>query len=154
MIKKHYYYLESEKIKQERENKIPLPISKCREKHMISFFPDGSIQAKVNICSCPECLKEKFVKCLFEAGKVYFTACSDDKCSDLNSDEEIETDDLFCKNENVTEENEIRADCVVNVVQPCSYVALYAPPEAFEMFCLCYVIESCIAYICVMIIIM
>ena len=43
---------------------------------------------------------------------------------------------------NVTEENEIRADCVVDVVQPCSYVALYAPPEAFEMFCLCYVIES------------
>ena len=148
--KKHYYYLESEKIKQERENKIPLPISKCREKHMISFFPDGSIQAKVNICSCPECLKGKFVKCLFEAGKVYFTACSDDECSDLNSNEEIENDGLFCENENVTEENEIRADCVVDVVQPCSYVALYAPPEAFEMFYLCYVIESGIAseYMC------
>ena len=103
---------------------------------MISFFPDGSIQAKVN-SSCPECLKGKFVKWLFEAGKVYFTACSDDECSDLNSDKEIENDDLFCENENVTEENDVRADCVVDVVQPCSYVALYVPREAFEMFYLC-----------------
>ena len=139
--KKHYFNIESEKIKHQREDKVPLPITKCREKHMISFFPDGCMQTKVNICSCPECLKGKFAKCSFEAGKAYFTECSDDEFSDLNSDEEIENDDLCCENENVME-NEIRADCVVDVVQPCSYVALYSPPESFESFYLCYVIES------------
>ena len=108
---------------------------------MISFFPDDCIQTKVNVCSCPECLKGKFAKCSFEAG-TYFTECSDDEFSELNSDEEIENDDLCCENENVTEENEIRADCVVDVLQPCSYVALYSPPESFELFYLCYVIES------------
>ena len=75
------------------------------EKSTISFFLDGCIQTKVNICSCPECLKVKFAKCSFEAGKAYFTECSDNEFSDLNSDEEIENDDLCCENENVTEEN-------------------------------------------------
>ena len=42
-------------------------------------------------------------------------------------------------------ENEIRADCVVDVVQPGSHVAFYAPPESFEMLYLYYVIESGIA---------
>ena len=123
---------------------------------MISFFPNGCIQTKLNICSCPECLKGKFAKCSFKAGKAYFTECSDDEFSELNSDEEIENDDLCCENENVTEKNEVRADCVVDVVQPCSYVALYSPPESFELFYLCYVIESGIASesMCDMIIIM
>ena len=81
--KKHYFNIESEKTKHQSEDKVPLPITKCREKHMISFFPDGCIKTKVNICSCPECLKGKFAKCSFEAGKAYFTECSDDEFSDL-----------------------------------------------------------------------
>ena len=34
----------------------PLPIKGCMELHMLCFDLDGSIQAKVNMCSCDECL--------------------------------------------------------------------------------------------------
>ena len=33
--KKHYFNIESGKIKHQREDKVPLPITKCREKHIM-----------------------------------------------------------------------------------------------------------------------
>ena len=40
---------------------------------MISFSPDGSMQTKINICSCEECLKGAFTKRSYEVGKkIYF----------------------------------------------------------------------------------
>ena len=126
-------------ISKHREDKQPLPIKFCREKHMISFFPDSSIQTKVNLCSCLECLKGNFIGCSYESGKIIYTNCSDDECSD-NSDEEIENEDLYCE-ETVTEENEMRAECIVDVVRPGAYVALFSPPESFEIFYLCQVMK-------------
>ena len=38
-------------------------LSFVEKKHMIPFFPDGSVQTKINICSCEEHLKGEFVKC-------------------------------------------------------------------------------------------
>ena len=146
--KKHYFLIEPEKINERREGKLPLPIKFCREKHMISFFHDGSVQTKINICSCEECLKGEFVKCSYEAGKSQvINDCSDDEeCSEFDSDEEIENEDLCY--EDVIEENEIRADCVIDVVQPGSHVALYSSLESFKIFYLCYVVESGIASEC------
>ena len=48
--KKHCFVLDPETIAKRRNDKQPLPIKLCREKHMISFSPDGSLQTKINIC--------------------------------------------------------------------------------------------------------
>ena len=45
----------------------------------------------------------------------------------------------------VTEENEIRAECVIDAVNPGSFIALYSPPQSFEMFYLCHVVNITIA---------
>ena len=38
--------------------------------HMISYFPNGSIQSKVHICSCVSCIEGEFMSCLIEKGKI------------------------------------------------------------------------------------
>ena len=49
-----------------------------------------------------------------------------------DSDDEAENDTC----ESVTEENKIRAECVVDAVNPGSYIALYLSPDSFGMlFC-------------------
>ena len=130
--KKHYFVLDPETIGKRREDKQPLPIKLCREKHMISFSPDDSIQTKINICLCEECLKGAFIKCSSEAGKkIYFNDSSDyEDSKESDSDDEAENDTC----ERITEESEIRAEFVIDVVNPGSYVALYSSPDPFEMF--------------------
>ena len=36
-----------------------------RISHIISYFPDGEIQMKENICSCRNCLNGEFIRCPF-----------------------------------------------------------------------------------------
>ena len=47
--------------------------------------------------------------------------------------------------ESVTEENEIRVECVTDAVNPGSSVALYLPPDSFwnGFFVLCYQCWNC-----------
>ena len=66
--KKHYFVHDPETIGKRREDKQPLPIKLCRENH-ISFLPDDTMQTKINICLCEECLKGAFIKRSSEAGK-------------------------------------------------------------------------------------
>ena len=47
------------------------------------------------------------------------------------SDSDDEAENGTC--ESVVEENEIRAECVMDAVNPGSYVALYSLPDSFEM---------------------
>ena len=50
------------------------------------------------------------------------------------SDSDDEAENGTC--ESVVEENEIRAECVMDAVNPGSYAALYSLPYSFEMlFC-------------------
>ena len=93
---------------------------------MISFSPDVSVQTKINICSCEECLKGVFIKCSYEAGKkIYFNDSSDYEGSE-ESDSDDEAKNGTC--EVVTEE------CAMDAVNPGFYVALYSPPDSFEIF--------------------
>ena len=62
--KKHYFVLDPETISKSREDKQPLPIKLCREKHMIAFSPDGSMQTKINICSCEKMPERRFYQVL------------------------------------------------------------------------------------------
>ena len=129
--KKHHFFVDPETIAKRREHKQPLPIKLHREKHMISFSPDGSVQTKINICLCEKCLKGAFIKCSNEAGKnIYFNDYSEyEDSEESDSDDEAKNDTC----ESVTKENEIKAECVIDVVNPGSYVALYSSPNPFEM---------------------
>ena len=66
--------------------------------------------------------------------KLYFNDCSGHKDSpDTYSEgEEFENED-GCY-DTVTEENQIRAECVVDTINPDSLVALCLSPQSFEMF--------------------
>ena len=99
---------------------------------MISFSPDGSMQTKINICSCEECLKEAFTKCSYEVGKkIYFSdSIYYEDSKEFDSDDEAKNDTF----EIVTEENEIRRECVMDAVNQGSFVALYLSPDSPEMF--------------------
>ena len=64
----------------------------------------------------------KLLKCSYEAGKkIYFNDSSDYEDS-KESDSDDETENETC--ENVTGENEIRPECVMDAANPGSYVAL------------------------------
>ena len=110
---------------------------------MLAFSPDDYLQTKVNICSCNVCIKDEFTSCSHEVGKkLLFNHDSDEETSGSESDEEFECEDIINNEEDTTEKNEIRADCVVDAVEPGSYIALYSSPELFEMFYLCHVIAK------------
>ena len=85
----------------------------------------------------------KLLKCSYEAGKkIYFNDSSDYEDS-KESDSDDETENETC--ENVTGENEIRPECVMDAANPGSYVALNLSPDLFEMFFLCYIIDVGVA---------
>ena len=100
---KTYIVLPSDKISQSR-NDSPLVIKGCRNLHMLSFFPDGSIQSKVNICSCNSCIEGEFISYLTEKGKSVqlVTEASDD---DDSAESEFEND--FDEEETDTEAYEL-----------------------------------------------
>ena len=106
---------------------------------MISFSTDSSVQTKIHICSWEECLKGSFIICSYEASKkIYFHDSSDHEDSEeSDSDDEAENDTC----ESVTEENKIRAECVMDAVNPGSCVALYLSPDSFEIIFLYYFID-------------
>ena len=62
--------------------------------------------------------------------------------SDGESDEECEYED---EDDGCTEQHELRADSVLDVVQVGSYIALFSPHNALELFYLCKVLEFGVA---------
>ena len=46
---KHYKLITLDEFEEQSKKKSALPIPKCQEKHMFAFFPDGSLQAKINM---------------------------------------------------------------------------------------------------------
>ena len=66
--KKHYVLLPEKDISEKRKIKSSLVLKNCMKFHMMAFHPDGSVQTKVNMCSCAECLQGDFIDCLLERG--------------------------------------------------------------------------------------
>ena len=119
--------IESEKIEGSYK------IDKCRSLHMISYFPDGSIQTKQHLCSCFECIVGHFASCVSHPG-IIFSGITED--SDSGSDsEESETEEVY--DELTKFEQELRAECIADIVMPNSFIFLFSPPESFELFYLC-----------------
>ena len=57
------YSLISAEASAARRNKDTLPIKGISEMRMLAFFSDGSVQAKVNVCSCDNCKTGNFAHC-------------------------------------------------------------------------------------------
>ena len=96
--------------------------------HMVSFFPDGSVQIKINMCSCENCLIGDFINCMFDPG---VQVCSkllaiDDSNSESDSNNEFEEDDV--------EEQVIRGNCILELLECEKFIALFSPPSANELF--------------------
>ena len=47
-------------------------LNKKEWKHMLSFFPDGSVETKRNMCSCEFSLQGQFVSCEQQKGTILF----------------------------------------------------------------------------------
>ena len=83
---------------------------------MICFFPDGSIQTKVNICSCNFCLQGDFISCTTEKGNIFqlsTTEASDDESDDSDDNEEYGDNDDDGSNHELYE---LRAESVNSIV--------------------------------------
>ena len=67
--KKHFHVITQDNIENQRELlKYSYMIPNCRALHMISFFPDCSIQTKRHLCSCYECVVGNFIDCIIDPG--------------------------------------------------------------------------------------
>ena len=84
--------------------------------HMISYFPNESIQPKVNICSCASCIESEFISCLIEKGEItqVVDEASDNNDNDNFSESEFEND--VSDDESETEAYELRAENVYSVL--------------------------------------
>ena len=83
-----------------------------------------------------QCMHQRQIYKLFTSGwkEIFFNYDSDEETSGSESDKEFECEDITDKEEDTAKENKIRADCVADAVEPCSYIVLYSSPESFEMF--------------------
>ena len=136
---KHYFLVNSDITSVKRELKVARTIDSCQKLHMIAFNADGTIQKKVNLCSCEMCLTGDFLRCPIEAGvKISYgnmESEDEDSCDeDPEGESEAEDDDVEF------EELELRAECVFDVIEVGSYVALFSAKSSFELFYICKVI--------------
>ena len=137
--KKHFFVIEKEGNEELRkQQKAGFPIKNSSKQHMLSFFQDGKIQAKINMCSCDYCLKGDFVHCGIERGTIISNADECDSDNTSGSDDDVTIEDQ-------AESFQIRGDCVLNAIEKKSIIALYSPEKSFEPFYLCQVNDFGIA---------
>ena len=91
-------------------------------------FPDGTIQSKINICSCKSCIEGDFVFCLTEKGKTVqqVTEASDD---DSTTESELEDDYDDGDTESDTEAYKLRSESVNNVLTKNTTIASHCTPH-------------------------
>ena len=122
---KLYSVLSAEEISKFVIDESPLSINSCMKLHMISYFPNRSIQSKVNICSCDSCIEGEFTSCLIEKGKiVQIVDEANDHDDDDSSESEFEND-LESGDESDTEAYELRAESVNSVLRRNNHCSLF-----------------------------
>ena len=111
---------------------------------MICFFPNDDIQIKENMCSCENCLRGQFIKCENKAGsQVSSREVNPNAESDEDDDEEFDYDCDGDRNElaEIEKQNQqIRGDCVFELLQKESFIAIFSPPNSRELFYICKVL--------------
>ena len=113
----------------------------CRSQHIISLFPNGTIQVKENICSCDECISGNLINSSVKEGKCFCEGDNEESDTDSTDNEEDENES---EDEGV-HVNEIRADTMVDLIEKDSVVALYSHQNANGLFYLCKVVSSGVA---------
>ena len=140
---KKYSVIDTEDILLKRSQLEALPIKGSRAFHMMCFKPDGSILAKVDICSCDACLLGNFMDCVIEPGRVYHAEVGEDDEEDDYV--EYENDDVFGDEiPEMMEMYELRSTTVLEIVDVGDVVALRSA-DNFEQFYLCKVVSCGIA---------
>ena len=49
-------------------DKVAVKITNVQKQHMLCCLPSGTIQIKENICSCANCINQKFIDCEYQPG--------------------------------------------------------------------------------------
>ena len=106
-------------------------------------FPDGTIQSKINICSCKSCIKGDFVFYLAEKGK---TVQQVTEASDGDSTTESEFENYYDDDtEYDSETYELRSESVNSVLTKKTTIALYSSSNSLDLLYLCKVIDFGVA---------
>ena len=107
-------------------------------------FPDGTIQSKINICSCKSCIKGDFVFCLTEKGK---TVQQVTEASDGDSTTESEFENYYDDDDTEydAEAYELRSESVNSVLTKKTTIALYSSSNSLYLLYLCKVIDFGVA---------
>ena len=124
---KLYSVLSHEEISKFAIHESTLSINNYMKLHMISYFPIGSIQSKVNICSCDSWIEGEFTSCLIEKGKIVQIVDEASDHDDNGSSESELENDLESGYETDTEAYELRAESVNSVLsrtQPLLFILL------------------------------
>ena len=135
---KQYYTVDPATLDGIRKDKESLKIKDCQAQHMISYFPDGQVQTKVNICSCNDCLEGQFIKCTVEAGRV--VQQSEEGSEDESDEAEYENEDIITEE---LAESVVRGDSVLNAIAKGNIIALLT--DTHEPFYLCKVLDFGVA---------
>ena len=137
--KKNYYLIDLETTAELRKSKESFKIKCCQKQHMLSFFPSGEVQGKINLCSCEKCVIGKFTQCLSEKG-IFITGSLYDEQSgeESDSEEEFESDD-FADDDDGDEDYQIRGDSVFATIDEGKTIAIATEECSFESFYLCLV---------------
>ena len=110
-----------------------LSITNSMKLHMISYFPNGSIQSKVNICSCASCIECEFISCLIEKGKIVQVVDEAIDNNDNDDSSESEFENEVSDDESETEGYELRAESVNSVLNKNTTIALYSASNSLEL---------------------
>ena len=140
-----YSILSPEEISKFVIDDSPLSITNCMKLHMISYFPNWSVQPKVNICSYVSCIEGEFISCLIEKGKTVQVVDEASDNNDKNDSCESEFENDVSDDESETESYELRAESVNSVLNKNTTIALYFPSNSLELFYLCKVFDFGIA---------
>ena len=141
-----YSILSPEEISKFVIDDSPLSTTNCMKFQMISYFPNGSIQSKANICSCASCIEGEFISCLIEKGKIVQVVDKASDNNDNNDSSESEFENDVSGDESETEAYELRAESMNSVLNKNTTTALYSASNSLELFYLCKVLDFGIAH--------
>ena len=134
---KMHYKITSEEINSITSSAVI--IKDVRKQHIIAFYPDGRIYVKENICSCYECLYGDLLNCQFELGQQVNLKIVE-SISDVESDDEDEPEES-----KETEQQEMRGNLVLEMIECNSFITIFSPPNSSELFYKCKVLDFYIA---------
>ena len=136
---KQYFTVEPSELDELRQNKDEFIIKNCQAQHMISYFANGQVQGKINMCSCDKCLIGEFIHCTVEMGTILQNSNNE---SDSEGDDEADYENEEHSEELFTE-SVVHGDSILDSIAKGNIIALLA--DSSDPFYLCKVLDFGIA---------